>query len=72
MARIKSFTKVADTSVGKITDTDCLFSFGRDAHQSYVILRTTGSKGNAVTQTLHIDEGSAKELVKILQDHLKL
>jgi len=71
MARIKTFTKEPSRNIGRITDVDCLYSTGKDVYnEQYVVLRTTGSKGTNVTQTLHIGKSSAAELVKILQDSL--
>jgi len=71
MAKIKAFIMESSRNIGRITGVDCLYSTGRDVYnEQYVVLRTTGSKGAAVTQTLHINKSSAMELVKILQDSL--
>ena len=74
MAKIKKFIKEDDKQLSqKISDTECLYSLAKDANNKpYVVLRTNGSKGNSVSQTLHIDEESAKELINIFQNILRL
>ena len=74
MARIKAFIKEDEKRISQnISDTECLYSLGKDANgKPYVILRTNGSKGGSVSQTLHIDGDSARELIRIFQSILKL
>jgi hypothetical protein len=74
MARIKTFIKENDKWIShKISDMECLYSLDKDVNSKpYVILRTNGSKGSSVYQTLHIDGDSAKEQKSIFQNFLKL
>ncbi|MDL2288722.1 hypothetical protein LJC32_05025 [Oscillospiraceae bacterium OttesenSCG-928-F05] len=75
MAKIKVFTREngAHKMTRSVTETECLYSVGTDAGgKNYVVLRTTGTGGHSVSQTLHIDTEAAQELIAIFRENLGL